>query len=48
MFGKKQKEIERLSERCFELGEKLREKNIENKKLKETIRSNTISHIKNI
>ena len=40
MFGKKQKEIERLSERCFELGEKLREKNIENKKKKNQKKKN--------
>ena len=41
MFGRKQKEIERLSERCLELGEKLKEKNIENKKLKEEIKNDT-------
>ena len=46
MFGKKQKEIERLSERCFELGEKLREKNIENKRLKDKLKNDTISHTK--
>ena len=41
MFGRKQKEIERLSERCLELGEKLKEKNIENKKLKEEVKNDT-------
>lgn len=44
MFGRKQKEIERLSQRCLELGEKLKEKNVENKKLKEKIQNDTNSN----
>ncbi len=38
MFGRKQREIERLSEKCLEIGEQLKEKNKENEKLKKEIK----------